>query len=131
MKHRHPRLARPIPFAQLVREFRALWRRARVPARPLPSIVIDARMEAIHKRNARRYAEVDVRRRIFHFAPAVLWLPQTHRLGLLAHEIGHVIMDGRGTETDADCAAFDDLDVVIEYDRRWPGRGVQRGRRAR
>lgn len=129
---RHPALRRPISTERFLREFAALWEMARVRARPRPTVVFDARLAETHRCNARRYAEVDVARRIFYFAPQVLWLPAANRLGLLSHEIGHVIMgEGSHREADADCAAFDDLDIVVEYDRRWPGKGLQRGRRIR
>jgi hypothetical protein len=126
---KHPKLARPISAGQFCMEFMALWSRARPDTGA--RIIFDERLSRVHRRNVRRYAETDVRQRRFYFAPEVLWLQRRNRLGLIAHEIGHVIMGGRGTEAQADCAAFDDLDVVIEYDRRWGGRGLQSGRFAR
>lgn len=126
----HPVLARPISQAAFMAEFSALWLRVRgLPARPTAQVVFSDKLARVHCRSSRRYAEVDVGRRIFYFAPQILLLPRAQRLGLVAHEIGHVLMGARAhPEWTADCAAFDDLSVSISYDRRWPGKGLQTGR---
>ena len=77
----------------------------------------------------RAFAEVDPWGLQFFFAPQVLELPCEHRRGLIMHELGHVLCrdfpDG-GTEEDADRAAGEVFGVVIKYDCRWPGKGLQR-----
>lgn len=125
-----PSLRRAISFQQFLREFRELW--ARVPAAVRGrsyGVGLSAKLEALNRRNPRRFAEVDVSRRSFYFAPQVLLLPRPQRLGVIAHEIGHVLAGSRPhTERHADLAAWAGLDVAILYDRRWPGKGLQTGR---
>lgn len=77
-----------------------------------------------HWEHPRRYAQVHVPTMTFEFAHAVLWLHDSHRIGLLAHEVGHVLTDGT-TEEAADRAAERVLYVPIVYDLRWPGKGLQ------
>jgi hypothetical protein len=59
----------------------------------------------------------------FEFAPQMVWLPKALRIGLLAHEVGHVLRPG--SEQDADDAAEEILGIPIAYDMRWPGKGLQ------
>ena len=122
-----PIMSRPISPSRFVAEFDVLWGRALVKRAPKPRIHFETRLDVLNDRNPRRYAETDVRRRIFCFAPRVLFLARPYRVALIAHEIGHVIMGPvPHTEDDANCAAFDDLSVFIRYDRRnFPGRGLQ------
>jgi hypothetical protein len=58
------------------------------------------------------------------FAGAMRELPPEHRLGLYAHEVGHLLFPSGG-EADADIAAYGLLGVHIGYDHRWPGKGLQ------
>lgn len=103
-----------------------------IPRRPAPRIAFTERLARLNRRNPRRFAECDPRRREFFFAPQILSLPLAYRRGLIAHEIGHALMGSKPhAEWMADAAAFDDLDLVIEYDLRWPGKGLQRARSIR
>lgn len=116
-----PRLLRPIPESQFLNELRVLSGRAGISGgelRFLPSL------DAEHARNPRRFAQVEVQTPIFEFTRATLWLPWRYRLALMAHEIGHVL-DPEGGEDDADAAAQASLGVKINYDKRWPGKGLQ------
>jgi hypothetical protein len=119
--HDHPRLAASISRERLAEEFLELARRAGLGRCALD---FSERMRRVHEKRARRYAEVEPERLRFYLAPQALWLPREHRRGLLAHEIGHVLAP-RGDEDDADRAAADVLGVEIEYDLRWPGKGLQ------
>lgn len=119
----HPTLQRPIHYTRLASELGSLLVRAGIdPERA--TIEFAPRLDAEHARNPRRYAEVDIELPAFRFATATLWLPGPQRLGLLAHEVGHVLAPG-GTEADADRAARRVLGVRIGYDPRWPGKGLQ------
>ena len=85
-------------------------------------------MDKTHRRNCRRYAEVDPESLHFYFAPQIIGLSHAHQAGLIMHELGHVLckdMAGGGTEDDADRAAEETFGVKIRYDRRWPGKGLQ------
>ena len=124
MVHSHPSLRRPITEAQFRAEVASVWRQVRVPF--LAMVVFSERLQKRHCRNARSYAEVEIREKevVFYFAYAVLNLPKRNRTALIAHEIGHVLSPG-GNEEDADDAAFECLGVSIYYDNRWPGKGLQ------
>lgn len=77
-----------------------------------------------HERNPRRYAQVALGPvPHFEFAEQFRELPYPYRLGLYAHEVGHVLRPG--SEDDADRAGMEALGVLIVYDRRWPGKGLQ------
>lgn len=85
-------------------------------------------MELRNIEDPRSFAEVDPWDLHFAFAPQVLELPESHRQGLIMHEIGHVLcreMPGGGSETDADRAAESVYGIPIEYDHRFPGKGLQ------
>lgn len=131
--HTHPTLSRPLALSEFLAEFQAIWLRALsfLPARPTPTVELSDDLDRTHCRNSRRYAEVVPGRRAFFFAPQVLWLPRANRLGLIAHEIGHVLaFEELGMDHDervADEAALE-IGVEIRYDRRWPGKGLQSGR---
>jgi hypothetical protein len=132
---RIPSLRRPIPESLLAEEFYFVWERGPVSAYyPKPKIVISQALEEVHRRDPRRYAECEVtrkvrqRRRFVYFAPSTLLLPEANRLGLCAHEAGHLILwDKRHTEDDADQAALLCYGVEVTYDRRWPEKGLQSG----
>lgn len=123
-KHGHPSLAHPIPVHRLRAELGELLARTGIHP-PSVTLVVSDRLGRIHARNARRYAEVRPAPAEVHVAPQILSLPEANRWGVLAHEVGHLFVGG-GTEPDADRAALDVLGVKIGYDRRWPGRGLQR-----
>lgn len=77
-----------------------------------------------HWRNPRRYAQVGTQDLAFEFTHAILWLPDAQLMGVLAHEVGHVLAP-EGGEDDADLAATEILGIPIGYDLRWPGKGLQ------
>lgn len=83
-----------------------------------------------HARNPRRYAQVIPDQLRFEFSQAILWLPREHRIGLLAHEVGHCL-DPSGGEDGADDAAMRVLGIKIGYDPRWPGKGLQVAKRTK
>lgn len=123
--YRYPVLDRPIPEQQLVDELGELLERGGVlRSGPTASVWLWNPLDVEHAKNPRRYAQVIPDERRFEFARATLYLPACHRLGLLAHEVGHVL-DPIGGEDDADAAAARHLGVQIGYDRRWPGKGLQ------
>jgi DNA-binding MarR family transcriptional regulator len=119
-------------------EFMPIWRRAvasgKIPpeiiqACPtlMPNVMLTEQLTQLHCKNSRRYAQVIPNRLQFEFALQTLWLPAAHRGGLIAHEIGHVLAP-EGSEDDADRAAHKVLGIKITYDKRWPGKGLQKGR---
>ena len=122
----YPQLQRPISFDQLVKELGECCERAGID---FPYYVeIDPELTAEHERNPRRYAAVTARADVptFYFAEQTLLLPYPNRLGLYAHEIGHVLdPDPDKTEDGADLQGMLALDVLIIYDHRWPGKGLQ------
>ena len=121
-----PSLARPIAFDQLVAELRDATVQADLGL--TFDVEIDPELTAEHERNPRRYAAVTARDATptFFFAEQMLWLPYPHRLGLYAHEIGHVLdPDPAKTEDGADLHGMLALDLLIVYDCRWPGKGLQ------
>lgn len=83
-----------------------------------------ASLDVEHAMDPRRYAQVMPELLHFEFAKATRSLPFPWRLGVLAHEVGHVL-DPTRTEMGADLAALQYLGVAIGYDRRWPGKGLQ------
>jgi len=92
------------------------------------TVVFPAALEAEHCRNLRRYAQVDLDATRFEFSTSVLDLPDVYREAVIAHEVGHVVAErewGASSEKDADVAAADFLGVEIDYDKAWPGKGLQ------
>ena len=91
-----------------------------------PGIVWSEELRRTHQGNERRYAQVMplATPPVFELAPQSVHLPAKNRRALLAHEVGHVL-DPRGSEDEADAAAFQSLGVQIGYDHRWPGKGLQ------
>jgi hypothetical protein len=146
-RHGHPEIRRPITLARLGAELAWIWSRGNNlgDARPVatfsphPRLVISELLEATHSRNSRRYAEAEVRRtaggqrRAFvYVAPSFLYLPAKNRLGLLAHECGHLLLLLAGkkhSERDADEVSAEWLGILVSYDGRWRGKGLQAGRR--
>jgi hypothetical protein len=120
--HRHPALAGPIDEDRLYQDIANILDRVPV-ANSLIWTIRDS-LDKEHQRDARRYAHVYVEKVKIEFASQVLWLPRAQRIGIIAHEIGHILTPG-GTEKDADVAAANVIGVRITYDRRWPGKGLQ------
>lgn len=116
----------PIPPEQLVEELENVMGRAGlltdggVPAQ----VWLWDPLDEEHARNPRRYGQVIPAWRRFEFARATLQLPYCYRLGLLAHEVGHVL-DPNASEAETDRVAAEVLGVKIGYDRRWPDKGMQ------
>lgn len=115
----------PIPFSRLVTELAQACERAGFTRDY--DVQIDDALTEEHRMNPRRYAAVSVSgRTVFYFAEQVLSLPFSHRMGLYAHEIGHVLdPDPNKTEDGADRHGMIALDLLILYDHRWPGKGLQ------
>lgn len=121
----YPQLVLPISFDQLYRELCWVCDLGGIDDF---DVTLDPSVTAEHERNARRYAQVAASQDppIFEFAEQILILPWRHRLGLYAHEVGHVLdPDPRKTEPGADRAAWERLGIRIGYDHRWPGKGLQ------
>lgn len=91
-------------------------------------VKLEPSVTAEHERNPRRYAQVTAHDDppLFEFADQTLRLPWPMRLGLYAHEVGHVLdPDPNKTEPGADQTALRALGIRIGYDKRWPGKGLQ------
>jgi hypothetical protein len=122
--YRYP-VESPISPDQLVDELGTLLHRTHLcDGNPPAEVWLWDPLDREHAKNPRRYAQVIPELRRFEFARAMLQLPRCHRLGLLAHEIGHVL-DPSASEVGADRIAGQVLGVKIGYDRRWPGKGLQ------
>lgn len=120
-----PALERPIPFDQMFAELGWVCDMGGIDDFDLQ---LDPGVTAEHERNPRRYAQVTALDNppLFEFAEQTLVLPWRHRLGLYAHEVGHVLdPDPAKTEPGADQTALRELGIQIGYDRRWPGKGLQ------
>lgn len=111
----------PISWKRLRREIDAV---AAVGDVDYGGVVHHAPLDAENAKNPRRFAQVRVDDRVVEVADRIRWLPAGHRLGIYAHELGH-ILDSTGTEMGADRCAFHDIAVVVGYDDRWPGKGLQ------
>ncbi len=123
--HRHPCLKGPISEERFKREFWKLYYFSGLPAAGI-RVAFEPSLAKVHDRNPRRYAQVTASQGLFEFAPQALLLPKKNRSGLIAHEIGHALFgETEHTEDDADDAAEKALGVIIDYDRRWPGKGLQ------
>lgn len=139
---RSPAPARPststsaLSKARLVRTLRALVERAGFDG-ARARVVFPAALERIHQNNRRRYAQMSAGLMRFEFARSVLVLPWSHQLGLIAHEVGHLIAIrrfGDTSEKGADAASKTVLGITIGYDHSMPGttcpgcRGLQYAR---
>lgn len=126
MVNAFPELARPISRRQVRDELAGVCALADINSFRL---VFSDEVTREHKRNPRRYAQVMpwTQPPVFEFADQVRLLQWEHRLGLYAHEVGHVLAgrNGEHTEDEADIAAMEVLDLIILYDQRWPGKGLQ------
>lgn len=122
---RFPELDHPISFEQMCAELS--WVCDLADLRDF-DIVLEPSVTAEHEKNPRRYAQVTANDDPpqFEFAEQTLRLPWPHRLGLYAHEVGHVLdPDPKKTEPGADQTALKALGIRVGYDRRWPGKGLQ------
>jgi hypothetical protein len=120
-----PELARAIAFDQLYEEMCWVCDLGGIGDFDL---VIEPTVTAEHVKNPRRYAQVTAHDTppLFEFAEQTLRLSWPHRLGLMAHEVGHVLdPDPKKTEPGADQTALRALGIKIQYDPRWPGKGLQ------
>jgi hypothetical protein len=120
-----PELARPIGFDQMFSELGWVCDLGGIDDFDL---VLEPSVTAEHERNPRRYAQVTAHDNppLFEFADQTLRLPWRNRLGLYAHEVGHVLdPDPRKTEPGADATALRRLGIRVGYDKRWPGKGLQ------
>lgn len=119
-------VARPISKTQLLTELEELLRAAGLVngAGPVYTVWIGGALDTVHALDPRRYGQVIPETRVFEFATATLQLPYCHRRGLMAHEMGHVLVP-ETSEDGADAAVLQVLGVQIGYDRRWPGKGLQ------
>jgi hypothetical protein len=113
----------PMPFDRFARELAEYAGRAGIETFELE---LYPELEEEHVRNPRRFAQVTPRRQPprFEFAPQVLHLGWPNRLGLIVHEIGHVLAP-EADEDGADRAGSTALQIPITYDMRWPGKGLQ------
>ncbi len=119
--------------AALTRELKRLVELARFDSSKV-KVEFWGPLDREHARDCRRYAQMYPHNFRFQFARAILKLPEKHRLGLLAHEVGHLIAVRRHGDTSEDGA--DDqsrkvLGITIGYDHAWDGRGLQYARRVK
>jgi len=121
---RHPSWA-PITPNQLTLELNELLTVASafVPRRKA-HLIWHHPLDEEHRDSCRRYAQVIPGLLQFEVSEAILYLDRPHRRGLLAHEVGHCIAPNEG-ESGADRAALRVLGTKIDYDARWPGKGLQ------
>jgi hypothetical protein len=80
-----------------------------------------ARADAEHKAAQRQYAHVHHRPHTICVAQAFDALPEPYQRGLLAHEVGHLLLgEGPHSEAAADAAVRKALGVRVRYkDTRW------------
>lgn len=97
---------------------------------PEPVVKITREMEEVNDQTVRVFAQTLMKRTgpgEIHLAPQFFMLGRKYQLGVLAHELGHVLLRGdpAHSETDADERARV-AGLHIKYDRaRWPGKGLQ------
>jgi hypothetical protein len=131
--HPHPRIRYPRPRDEVYDQLQSLREQAGLRGHPMLSW--PSSLARLHEKNARRYAQVyfpggerfagngDAR---YELAEQARWLPAPHLRGVLAHEVGHELAGPEGSEADADAAVEGALGLKLSYDRRWPGKGLQR-----
>lgn len=68
-----------------------------------------------HRDSKRQYAHVFHRSNVICVSKGFFSLPETHQLALLLHEAGHVLAGQRGSEADANRAAYEASGVRIYY----------------
>lgn len=133
MKMLAPKAGRRATKAQLLALLKRLLRQAGFDPTKA-TLRMPAELDRIHANNRRRYAQMSPATMVFEFAHATLDLDDRHRLGLVAHEVGHLIAIvrwGDRSEEAADRAAKSVLGITIGYDRSWPGKGLQYALRVR
>lgn len=81
--------------------------------------------DADHKKNKRQYAHTYHRKNVICLANKFLKLPKKYQLGILFHEIGHLILGPRGTELQADRAAEGYFKIRIKYKSSRYGKDLQ------
>lgn len=125
--HAHPELATPIDKQLFRAELGAILLAAGLSEEEIKGVTLEfpRELEERHKIDPRAYAEIGPEHLLFRFAPQALALPEENRLGLICHEVGH-LLDPPATENGADRAVERQLGVRILYDPRWPGKGLQR-----
>jgi hypothetical protein len=130
--HDHPRVRFPRPRSEVYDQLRRLREEAGLPGRP--ALSWPSSLSRLHETSPRRYAQLyfpggeiagagDPR---YELAEQARWLPARNLRGVLAHEVGHELAGPHGSEAEADAAAEEALGLDITYDRRWPGKGLQR-----
>lgn len=128
----HPSASKPVSKATIKKELGALWNKAGLP-KGRWRVKFPESLKKHHRKSARRYAQVRFGETpTFELAEQICHLPKTHRRAILAHEIGHVLdPDSRKTEAGADRAVREVMGIEIEYDKRFPGKGLQATRNPR
>lgn len=92
-----------------------------------PHISVTREMEAINDDTVRVFAQTELETGDMHLAPQFFDLDDEHRLGILAHELGHMLLREypAHTEREADMVMAD-AGLKIMYDKEnWPGKGLQ------
>lgn len=78
-----------------------------------------------HKKSRRQYAHTFHRRGSICIARSFLKLPKRHKIGIILHEIGHLLAGRSGSEADADRAAEGYFQVRIRYTNSRYGESLQ------
>lgn len=110
-----------ITLEQLRSELDELLERAHIDPKSV-GLKLSRALDRKHVRSPRSHALLNVDTRQIEVARAILALDAPHRLGILAHEVGHLRCPARElTEDDIDRCAQNATNVLISYDRSWPG----------
>jgi len=111
-----------ITRAQLRSELDELLKRAGISPKTV-KMTFSAVLDHQHKHNRRTYARLSLNKRHIEVARAILRLDAPHRLGILAHEVGHLYCDAtigrKHTEPQTDRCAKESTGVLISYDRSY------------
>ena len=92
-----------------------------------PQISVTKEMERVNQKDRRIFAQTCMDTGEIQLAPQFFDLHPKYRYGILAHELGHVILieDPDHTEDEADAEALE-ASIKILYDTDgWPGKGLQ------
>jgi len=73
------------------------------------------RADKEHSYSRRQYAHVGHKRGVICVANDFFDLPPAIQMGLIAHEVGHIMVGYQGTEEDADKAANELFGIKIRY----------------
>ena len=79
------------------------------------SVLHCSQADAEHQTSRRQYAHTFHRRGVICVSSAFHRLPETHRLGLLLHEVGHLLAGQQAGEAQADRAAHRYSGLTIRY----------------